>query len=167
MARGKTDQEMLALQRCMRTIEELEDPRAQVRIASYLLMRFTSASESHLPSEERGKHFAAGFRREEDPRQMTIPGTISATPGAASTTPPATSAAGPATPPAVTSGKPAAAAAAAAEPTIGDVMDEPASPARPDPKKGTKVKKPDPEPEPEENLLEDDADGDAEIEVKI
>lgn len=154
----------------MRTIEELEDPRAQVRIASYLLMRFTSASESHLPSEERGKHFAAGFRREEDPRQMiipgTIPGTIPATPGAASTTPPAASAAGPATPPAVTSGKPAAVAAAAAEPTIGDVMDEPASPARPDPKKGTKVKKP--EPEPEENLLDDDAvDGDAEIEVKI
>lgn len=86
MARGKMDHEMLALSRASKHIEDLEDPRAQCRVATYLMMRYTSAGEQSLPSEERAKH-SPFYQEPVDPRQMQIPGT-EASPSA--TTRPAT-----------------------------------------------------------------------------
>jgi len=66
VARGKTDQEVLAISRAAKHLEELEDPRAQARVASYLYMRFTSAGETILQSEDR-----AALQKDE--RQIALP----------------------------------------------------------------------------------------------
>jgi hypothetical protein len=103
MARVKTDQEILVLQRCARLLDELEDPRAQARIASFLVMRFTSEGERNLPSEERRKHLdLPSVQPEPDNRQMTIPGTDLDTHNAAPTRPYTATDARPATTPATT-----------------------------------------------------------------
>ncbi len=80
MARGKMDQELLALSRASKHIEDLEDPRAQSRVATYLMMRYTAAGEQNLPSEDR-------FKIESDARQLMIPGTETAPPIPAATRP--------------------------------------------------------------------------------
>jgi hypothetical protein len=92
------DAELLALSRACKIIEELEDARAQARVASFLMMRFTSAGEQNLPSEERAKHFKLALGDEADPRQMTLPGTDPATPDAAPTRPATATDTRPATP---------------------------------------------------------------------
>lgn len=94
MARGKMDHEMLALSRASKHIEDLEDPRAQCRVATYLMMRYTSAGEQSLPSEERAKH-SPFYQEPVDPRQMQIPGTEA--PPAATTRPATVADAPPAT----------------------------------------------------------------------
>jgi hypothetical protein len=53
MARGRSDQEVLVLGRVSKAIEELDDPMAAARIASYLYLRFTAAGEAVLQSEDR------------------------------------------------------------------------------------------------------------------
>jgi hypothetical protein len=53
MARGKTDEEMLALGRTNRMLEDLEDPRARARVAHFLYLRFTAAGEEIVPFEDR------------------------------------------------------------------------------------------------------------------
>ncbi len=50
--RSKSDDEILVLGRTARLIEGLEDPCAQARVATYLYMRFTHATEAILPAEE-------------------------------------------------------------------------------------------------------------------
>lgn len=103
--RGKMDQEVLALSRAAKHIEELEDPRAQARVASYLAMRYTNSVEHALPAEDRRRFAEAGVptdpaKEAADPRQMTLPGTVAPAP-----TPPATAPAPlPATPPAASAG---------------------------------------------------------------
>ena len=67
MARGKTDQEVLAISRASKHLEDLEDPRAQARVASYLYMRFTAAGESILQSEDRAALAKV------DERQIALP----------------------------------------------------------------------------------------------
>lgn len=71
MARGRTDQEVLCISRAAKHLEELEDPRAQARVASYLYMRFTAAGESILQSEDRETYA--------DKRQIPLPFTVAAT----------------------------------------------------------------------------------------
>jgi hypothetical protein len=71
MARGKMDEEVLCLTRASKLIEALDDARAQARVASYLNMRFTSAGEGILQSEDRAEHMRAG--KPEDPRQPLLP----------------------------------------------------------------------------------------------
>jgi len=66
MARGRTDQEVLCISRASKLLEELDDPRAQARVASYLYMRFTSAGELILQSEDRALY-------NEDKRQIPLP----------------------------------------------------------------------------------------------
>lgn len=79
MARGRSDQEVLVLGRVSKAIEELDDPMAAARIASYLYLRFTAAGEAVLQSEDR----------------IAI---VSATTGHATTAAPALPPPGPATP---------------------------------------------------------------------
>lgn len=120
MARGKMDQELLALARASKHIEELEDPRAQSRVATYLMMRYTAAGEQNLPSEERAK---LSFGEDApDPRQLVIPGTVPGPTADTAPTRPATTterrpATLPATPPVPGPERPAVAAEPAPEPT--------------------------------------------------
>lgn len=76
MGRGKTDDELLALGRANRLLEDLDDPRAQARIAQYLYMRFTDAGDNILPVEDRplDVRLTNEAHRALD-RQVTIPGT--------------------------------------------------------------------------------------------
>lgn len=71
MARGRTDQEVLCISRAAKHLEELEDPRAQARVASYLYMRFTAAGESILQAEDRETYA--------DKRQMPLPFAVGTT----------------------------------------------------------------------------------------
>jgi len=59
-----TDDEILAMRRCAREIEKLEDPRAEARVACYLSMRFTKAIDVMLPQ---------GVDRAPAPSPMTAP----------------------------------------------------------------------------------------------
>lgn len=82
MPRPKTEEDVLALQRASRLIEELEDPRARARVAQFLYAKYTRFSESILPLEERKEYASAP---EVDPRQMALPHTATeptATPAA-------------------------------------------------------------------------------------
>lgn len=159
MARGKMDQELLALGRASKHIEELDDPRAQSRVATYLMMRYTAAGEQNLPSEERAKHFRAslGGESEADPRQLTIPGTAPGPVADAAPTRPATPpddrpATNPATPPVAGADDPAAHGESGTEP----------DPAAPEPtfKRRAKIVS---KPEPLVGLN----DTDEEVEVEI
>jgi hypothetical protein len=49
MGRQKKNDEILAMSRCLREIEKLDDPRAQARVAMYLGLRFTRAVDQLLP----------------------------------------------------------------------------------------------------------------------
>lgn len=157
------DEELLALGRASKHIDALDDPRAQARVATYLMMRYTAAGEQNLPSDERRKYMLFPPQETEvevaDPRQMELPGTTPvpaptrpATPAAtvAATTPPDTSATGTATP--ATATEPGTATATPATP--------PATPATPPaptvtmPKKGKAKPPPEPDPEPEEDEVE-------------
>lgn len=53
MARGKSDDEMLALQRVVRMLDELEDPRSRARVAHFAYLRYTAAGEEIVPPEDR------------------------------------------------------------------------------------------------------------------
>lgn len=53
MTRMKADEETLVLGRVSRMLEQMEDARAQARIATYIFHRFTVAGEQILPTEDR------------------------------------------------------------------------------------------------------------------
>jgi hypothetical protein len=73
VTRSRSDEELLVLGRAARLIEQLEDPRAQARVATYLYHRYTSAGEVILPAEERrGMREVAG---DVLPQQLPLAGT--------------------------------------------------------------------------------------------
>lgn len=80
MARRSTDEDILAMSRAAREIEQLDDPAAQARVATYLYLRFTSAGESIAVTGDRPRPPA---QTSAPAPQLTLPEVVTPAPATA------------------------------------------------------------------------------------